>query len=337
MRHIHDKLARRIVRGGLVAVSLVAALALSACGTTAPVAAPTGGASHSGEKVLAINFPGATANVLAQNLLARVEKIASADGWRVIVDDPANDLNKQVSTLTTWIQQHVDVIIAQPIAPNAVEGIAKQAMDAGIGWITYGLSLKHENGYVGFDHVVMPDQLVEIAQKWTAKKPNIHPKIAILTWSKIEWARQREAGFEKAIKKRLPGAEIVARQDALSQSDGLTAMSTVLQAHPDVNMVFAIEETASEGAYQALLNAGHAADDPNLFVGGIDGSVTAFKLIQQGTFYRGSSAMDVMALAKGMVDAAKTVQGGKDVDVPVPPTEVIPGDKRIPDLIKLLS
>jgi ABC-type sugar transport system substrate-binding protein len=337
MRLTHSKSARRAVRGALVAAGLASALALSACGTMAPAADQSSGAKDSGEKVLAINFPGATANVLAQNLLAQVEKIAGADGWRVIVDDPEDDLNKQVSTLTTWIQQDVDVIIAQPIAPDAVEGIAKQAMDAGIGWITYGLSLEHENGFVGFDHVVMPDQLVEIAENWAAEKKGFEPKIAILTWTQIEWARQREAGFEKAIEKRFPGAEIVARQDALSQSDGLTAMSTVLQAHPEVNMVFAIEETASEGAYQALLNAGHAKDDPDLFVGGIDGSVTAFQLIQDGTFYRGSSAMDLMALANGMVDAAKTVEGGEDKDIPVPSTEVITGDPRIPDLIKLLS
>jgi ribose transport system substrate-binding protein len=325
------------MRGGLVAAGLATALTLSACGTTAPTAGPSGDAGDSGEKVLAINFPGATANVPAQNLLSKVEEIAAADGWRVIVDDPEDDLNKQVSTLTTWIQQDVDVIIAQPISPDAVEGIAEQAMDAGIGWITYGLSLEHENGYVGFDHVVMPDQLVEIAADWAAEKQDFEPKIAILTWSEIEWARQRDAGFEKAIEKYLPGAEIVARQDALSQSDGLTAMSTVLQAHPDVNVVLAIEETASEGAYQALLNAGHKADDPDLFVGGIDGSVTAFQLIQDGTFYRGSSAMDLMALAQGMFDAATSAEAGKDADIPVPSTKVATGDKRIPELIELLS
>jgi len=210
-------------------------------------------------------------------------------------------------------------------------------MDAGIGWITYGLSLEHENGYVGFDHVVMPQQLVEIAADWIAEKPGFEPKIAILTWSQIEWARQREAGFDAALEKLLPGAEVVARQDALSQSDGLTAMSTVLQAHPEVNIVLAIEETASEGAYQALLNAGRTADDPDLFVGGIDGSVTAFQLIQDGTFYRGSSAMDLMGLAQAMVDAAIKVDGGEDVDIPVPSTKVTFGDPRIPDLIKLLS
>jgi ribose transport system substrate-binding protein len=335
MRQIHHKPARRVVRGSLVAAGL--ALALSACGTTSPAADPSGDAAGSGEKVLAINFPGATANILAQNLLSKVEEIASADGWRVIVDDPEDDLNKQVSTLTTWIQQDVDVIIAQPISPDAVEGIAEQAMDAGIGWITYGLSLEHENGYVGFDHRVMPDQLVEIAADWIEEKPDFEPKIAILTWSEIEWARQREAGFEKAIEKRLPGAEIVARQDALSQSDGLTAMSTVLQAHPDVNVVLAIEETASEGAYQALLNAGHEADDPDLFVGGIDGSVTAFQLMQDGTFYRGSSAIDLMALAQGMFDAATSAEAGEDADIPVPSTKVTTGDSRIAELIELLS
>lgn len=323
-------------RGIVTILGLVSVLALAACGTTEPSASRP---SDDGDgKVLAINFPGATANQLAQNLLAKVTELAAEEGWKVITDDPEDNLNKQISTLTTWIQQDVDVIVAQPIAPDAVEGIAEQAMDAGIGWVTYGLSLENENGYVGFDHVVMPDQLVEIAADWVADKPGFEPKIAILTWSQIEWARQREAGFDAALKEYLPNAEVVARQDALSQSDGLTAMSTVLQAHPDVNMVLAIEETASEGAYQALLNAGHASDDRDLFVGGIDGTATAFELMKDGTtFYRGSSAMDIMALAQGIVDAAIAIDGGKDVDIPVPSTKVIGGDPRIPDLIDLLS
>lgn len=336
MRLGQSRMGRRGMRLGALAVGLVCAVILSACGTMSP-AADAGGSSDGEKKVLAVNFPGATANLLAQNLLKRVEQIAEDKGWEVITDDPEDDLNKQVSTLTTWVQQGVDVIIAQPISPDAVEGVAQQALDAGIGWITYGLSLENESGYVGFDHVVMPRELVEIAADWVETKPDFQPKIAILTWSEIEWARQREAGFDAALQELLPNAEVVARQDALSQSDGLTAMSTVLQAHPDVNMVLAIEETASEGAYQALLNAGHDKDDPDLFVGGIDGSVTAFELLQDETFYRGSSAMDLMGLAQAMVDAAISVDGGEDVDIPVPSTKVIHGDERIPDLIAMLS
>jgi ribose transport system substrate-binding protein len=321
--------SRRSVIASVVAV--LAAVALSGCGTMSSAPAPA--AAADGKKVLAINFPGATKNVLVQSVLEDVKKIASAKGYDVVVDDPAADLNKQLNTLTTWIQQGVSVIICQPIAPESVEGVAAKAKEAGVKWVTYGVAMKNQNGFVGFDHKKQAENLVKTVAGWVKKNPGVEPKIALLTYQTVEWARAREKGFDEAIKAQLPNAKIVARQDALSQSDGLTAMSTILQAHPDANIVLAVEETASEGAYQALLNAGHPANDPSLFVGGIDGSATAFKLLQGDTFYRGSSAIAIKQVSQAMVDVAIAAVDGQNVEKLIEGVTVVSGDKALPELL----
>jgi ribose transport system substrate-binding protein len=64
-------------------------------------------------------------------------------GYSVILDDPGDDLNKQVNTIKTWISQKVPVIIAVALNPEVFEGLAKQARDAGVIWLIYAAKLQN--------------------------------------------------------------------------------------------------------------------------------------------------------------------------------------------------
>ncbi|RFA15069.1 sugar ABC transporter [Subtercola boreus] len=63
------------------------------------------------------------------------------------------------------------------------------------------------------------------------------------------------------------------------QADGRTAMETLLSKNPDINVVYAINEPAAYGAYQALKAAGK---DQSVLLVAIDGGCTGVGQVTQG-------------------------------------------------------
>ena len=142
----------------------------------------------------------------------------------------------------------------------------------------------------------------------------------MITFEQGQWSRSRRQGIEAGLKSVAAGKyKIVSKQDSLTAPETQQIISTVLQANPDLNAVLCVIDSPCEGAYQALLKAGHTAKDPKLFVGGLDGTVRAFQLIGQGSFYRATAALKLERIGRAIIDApANILEGGKKQDVFVP-------------------
>ena len=221
-------------------------------------------------------------------------------------------------------------IIAQPVSPETIETEAAKARDAGIKWITYANQITNQDATLGFDHVAGGNEIGKAACDYAKTNLGGTAKVAILTYEPGAWAQKRREGIEQGLASCGATMNVVAKQDALSQTEGLNAMNTILQANPDVNIVLAVEETATEGAYQALTNAGKSETDPKLFLAGIDGTKHALELIQQGTFYRASAALSLTEVGKGMVLLPIQLANGQAGDYLVP-LELV--TKDTPDLL----
>ena len=100
-------------------------------------------------------------------------------------------------------------------------------------------------------------------------------------------------------------------QDALQPSEGAAVTDTLLQGHPDLNVVLAVVPGGGEGAYQAFLNAGKEKDDPGIFIGDVDGSARSLTLIKDGTMYRAAAALDLQAIGEAIPTIASQLQGGE--------------------------
>lgn len=281
-------------------------------------------------KTIAISFPNGSKQDAVLKEFDVAKETAAAEGYKLIIDDPGNDQQKQVNTIDTWIQQGVGTIIAQPVSPETIESTAEKARAAGIKWITYANEIKNQDATLGFDHIAGGNAIGAAACDWAKTSNGGAAKVAILTFEKGAWAQKRREGIEQGLASCGATMDVVARQDALSQTEGLTAMSTILQANPDVNVVLAVEETATEGAFQAFVNGGKAEDDPTVFLAGIDGTLRALELIKQGSMYRASAALSLTEVGKGMVLLPKQLHEGKSGDYLVPLELVTP---ETPDLL----
>jgi ribose transport system substrate-binding protein len=257
-------------------------------------------------------------------------------GYKVVLDDPGTDLNKQVNTIKTWMEQKVPVIVCVALQPAVFESIAKQARADGIKWITYGSKLENQDATVGYAQYDDGHTLGAYAGTWVTKTQGGKAKVAILGYEKGAWGQQRGKGIKDGLLSTAPNVEIVAEQDAISPTEGLNVTRTILQAHPDVNVILGVEDPATEGAYKAWIASGKDKSDVNAFIGGMDGTVPALKLLRDGgTVYRASMAIPLRAVGDAIVVTAdKLLHGIVTGDVIVPLELVTEKSPKAVDYLK---
>ena len=99
-------------------------------------------------------------------------------------------------------------------------------------------------------------------------------------------------------------------------SEAMTAMESVLQAHPEVRMVLCAQDSAAVGAYQAVISSGLPQEE--FFVAGCDGISEALGYIEEGTPYRLSIANAKLTSQMGyeLVQNVSMAVAGLDYESP---------------------
>ena len=93
---------------------------------------------------------------------------------------------------------------------------------------------------------------------------------------------------------------------------GRTAMENCLSANPNINVVYAINEPAAEGAYEALKAAGK---QNSVAVYAIDGSCSGLKFVTSGEFTADATQYPGKMAALGVDAIAKLARGGSKPSV----------------------
>jgi ABC-type sugar transport system substrate-binding protein len=120
----------------------------------------------------------------------------------------------------------------------------------------------------------------ENAAMWINANLNGKAKIAMLNFRSFSNTVAWEDGFKEKIQQISPGSEFIATIEATSREAGLIAMEDILQAHPEVNFVWAVNDPAGLGAIQAI----EAANRKNVFVTFMcGGDNEAFERLTKGT------------------------------------------------------
>lgn len=284
------------------------------------------------DKVIAVSFPNYSKQGSVITTLEQATKRGTELGYKVVLDDPGTDLNKQVNTINTWIQQKVPVIIAVTLEPKVFESIAAKARSAGIKWITYAGKLENQDATVGFDHYQNGFTLGEYAGKWMKENSDRKHEVILLGYEKGAWGQSRANGIRDGLKSVVSDVNIVAEQDAISPAEGLNVTRTLLQAHPNANVIVGIEDPATEGAYKAWVAAGRDKSDPKAFIGGMDGTVEALKLLREGgTVYRASMAIPLRGLGDAMAELSDDLVQGKAVGDRMIPMELVTDKSPLAD------
>jgi ribose transport system substrate-binding protein len=189
-----------------------------------------------------------------------------------------NDPAKQMEQLRLFLPSKVGGVVAAPVDAGS--------LNRGL------LELIWAGGYVGT--VVPPPaiSLLNAPQYLTGKalgdaaaayiKDRLggRAKVVLLTHDSLQFLAPRFVAMRDSLKD-IPGVNVVAdiSPSTVNKEGGFATMSTILMAHPDVDVVLGAD-TVVLGALAALRAAGKAR--PDQFLGGIDGEPEAVAEIKKG-------------------------------------------------------
>lgn len=212
---------------------------------------------------------------------------AAKCNWDLISTDAAGSAAKQVADVDSMIAQGIDVLFLPPREEKPLIPAVKKAKAAGIPTFLVDRSVDPNAAKAGVDYVAFLgsdfiDQGRRVAE-WTIEnfKGDKGVVVELEGTTGSSPANDRKKGFDDAIAKD-SRFEIVASQTGDFARDlGRQVMETLLQAHPDVNIVYAHNDEMAIGAIQALELAGRKPGEDVLIVS-IDGTRDALQAIIDG-------------------------------------------------------
>jgi ribose transport system substrate-binding protein len=265
-------LTKSVVAGkvGLVTVTLLGTFLVLA------------GCNRQTGKVVAV-VPKGQADVFWQEVHSGAVKAGKEFHVNVAWNGPANEVeySKQIEIVENFINQRVDGILLAPSERKAMVGVIDKASKSGIPVVIFDSGADTEN-YVSF---VATDNYAGgvLAAKRMGELLSGKGKIAIIaTIPGGASTLAREAGFEETLEKEFPDIQVVAKQFGMANyAHSLQVSEDILTANPDLNGIFASNESSSIGVAQAIKARGLVGKIPLV---GFDASPALQSDLKAGVF-----------------------------------------------------
>ena len=252
----------------LVAVLAVSVLAVSSCKK----------GDKSKKKKIGVSLL-VTTHDFYKDLQAGLEAEAEAKGYELIIQSGEKDVNKQIAQMKNFVTQGVDAIIVCPADTLTIGAGVADANEAGIPVFTADIRAK---GGKIISHVASDNQLGgQKAGEYMASllKGEDEVRIGIINDPQASSVQERVKGFKKAVAKN-PNMKIVSDLNGQGLRDkALTAATNMLNAEPELDAIFAINDDSAMGALTAAEELGRG----NVIIIGYDAPPPAVEAICKGS------------------------------------------------------
>jgi ribose transport system substrate-binding protein len=228
----------------------------------------------------------------------------------VIADGQAND-NTQVSQVENFLTQQVDILFISAYEAAPLTPIVSRVYKSGIPVIELDRSTEGQDytSFVSGDNRAIARQ----AGEYAATLLPDGGEVAILEGlPSSSPAIERLQGFEAGVATN-PKIKVVAVQPVdWMQDKAVTVFSAMLQAHPDIKLVYTSNDLAASGAYIAVKQAGKLGQVKIIGTDGLPGPSGGIRSVADGewaaTFVYPTGAAQALDLAKQiLIDCATSV------------------------------
>jgi ribose transport system substrate-binding protein len=190
------------------------------------------------------------AHVFYKDLEEGLQTEAAKNGYELVLTAADFDLGKQTAQIEDFITRKVDAIIVSPVDSRGIGPAIKKANEANIPVFTADIAAQEGNVvcHIASDNVAGG----KLAGEYLGKILNGKGKVAIIGQPTVTSVLDRTQGFKDAIAK-FPGISIVADINGEGVRDkALQVASDILQAHPDLDGIFGINDDSALGALDAV-------------------------------------------------------------------------------------
>ncbi len=240
---------------------------------------------------------------------------AEQNGYEVLIVDPDYDVKKQSDQFDDFIAKNVTAIVLVPCDRLSVGPAVQAANKAGIPVFTVDAKCAAEGvkieGHVGTDNF----QGGELAGKAMIDAlGDKGGKVLILDLKRAHSCVLRVEGFKKVInahnKEATGKIEVVAELDGNGdRTKGYQSTADALQAHSDLDAIFAINDPSALGAYTAVKEAKR---EDKIKIIGFDGQLDGKQAIKEGKIY-GDPIQHPDKMGKLIVQLVVKYQAGEEI------------------------
>ena len=238
---------------------------------------------------------------------------AKKNGYETTMVDPDMDVKKQSDQIDDFIAKNVTAIVLVPCDRLSVGPAVKAANKAGIPVFTVDAKCAAEGakieGHVGTDNFQGGELAGKAMIDALGEKGG---KVLILDFKKANSCVLRVGGFKKVIdahNKDVAGKiEVVSELDGNGErTKGYQSTADALQAHADLDAIFAINDPSALGAYTAVKEAKR---EDKIKIIGFDGQLDGKQAIKDGKIY-GDPIQHPDKMGKQIVQLIMKYQAGE--------------------------
>ena len=303
----------------VLALSMI--FALCACGSStanedaAPAEDVAAEAAPEGNPVKIGVAMATTQSTFYAKMAKIIEDYCKEIGVDCTIADPNYDLAKQIEAVENFIASGCTAIVVVAFDPEGINDICQKAVDNGIYVVCYDGEIEAAQGALVVPQYDYGFATGSMAADWINSNETLKNQevieVGIFDYPTIPAIIDRANGIIDALTQACPNVQIVEQQSASLTDEGVELGENFLQAHPNMQLICAINDNAALGAYQVWSAAGHVGDDIGFF--GADADPMALELISQGTSYRGTVALTAEESFPELIDTCVKASNGEEV------------------------
>jgi ribose transport system substrate-binding protein len=241
---------------------------------------------------------------------------AAEHGYQLVVQAGEFDVAKQKDQLENFIVRRVSAIIVCPCDSKSIGTTIAAANKAGIPVFTADIAVLAPGAqvvcHVASDNVAGGRLAAQAVKEVLGGRG----KVAIIDHPEVESVIQRVRGFEEEIA-TAPEIQVVAKLTGRGMKDmAFRTAEDILQAHPDLDAIFGINDDSALGALAAVEKAGRQA---RVKIIGFDAVPEARKAIADGKIYA-DVVQQPRVIGTTTIGAVAAYMSGREV----PPEILIP-------------
>ncbi|MFV0429553.1 MAG: sugar ABC transporter substrate-binding protein [Arachnia sp.] len=270
-----------LLTAGLLLTSL-AACTTEGPGSTSNTA--TQRAASDGDYTVAFSF-GQSVHPFFVAMEAGAQKYADEAGIELLVMSADYKVETQVQQIEDLVQQDVDGLLVNPVDSAGLTNSVQSVLDAGLPVIPVDINVvgTEVTSFVESDNV----QIGRDAADYIAGELGEAGKVAIIGLPTVTSTAQREEGFVEALA-AYPDIELVANAgDGMQRETALASAETILEANPELDAVYGVNESSAMGALSAVQARGL-----DVLIVGVDATPDLLTAIDDETEIRATVAQD---------------------------------------------